>query len=146
MTNNDEAADAVLAFFKTQWDAEASASGFRLYWDDVRGAEQGQDGNGNPIDFARVTWQEIGTETDKIGPEGIGGDQHEANIAVQLYAEKGDGYGRIRPLSAIVRRFFAGKRVPGAGYFTNASAQRAPDEGSHVGINVTARFVYFETH
>lgn len=147
MSTLAEARDAVCGMLRTGVLANPTTAALPLLWDDVEADRPGYNSAGNPQSYLRATVRHLSTSTETIGRgPGVGKEEHQAILLVQVFAPRGAGYSTADTLAQIVKRLFQRQRIPGVdGWFAEVTAAEVPTSGPWVQVNVSAPFRYSET-
>ena len=136
-----EARDEILSLFKTAWDAQAAPIPQLLYWDVTGDPPTGNDSDGDPDPWARITVRHVIGENDAIGGSLF---NREGVVTVQIFSPFGTGLQINDNLAKIAVDAFQGKKTAGGVNFTNVRLNEIGQDGIWFQSNILADFDYCE--
>lgn len=141
-----QARDEILSLFKAAWDAGAESAGVLvLYADSKADIPTGMDADNNPLPWARVTVQHIGSLQGSLaGSHGTRRWTRNGIVTVQIFTAFGTGLSLSDKLAMIALGAFEGKETASHVWFRNVRPEEIGQDGVWFQTNVIAEFTYDE--
>ena len=147
MATIETARDDIIGLFRTAWLADVESQNVPLfYWDIPNPAPSGEDGDGNPVSWARVSVQHLPGQHQATlsGDTGQRRWRRTGIVTVQIFAPYGTGLSIGDKLGMVALRAFEGQSTPSGIWFRDVSFQEVGQDSIWFNSNVSATFEYDE--
>ncbi|HET6417983.1 MAG TPA: phage tail terminator-like protein [Polyangiales bacterium] len=143
MTTQTEARDAVMDAIRDAWLADALTMGIALQWDNVKADPLGEDDDGNPLPWARVSVRHIFSGQETIAGPGSRKHQTEGVVTVQVFTPSGDGHSLADQIVEVLKPALRNVAI-GNLWFYNVRVNELGTDGAWFVQNFLANFRYSE--
>ena len=143
MTTATQARDAISETINDAWLASGVTSSIALQWDNVKEDPVGEDADGNPLPWARVTVRTFTSTQETLGAVGARKHQTEGQVAVQIFTPSGDGHSLPDTIVEVLKAALRNIRV-GDLWFFDVRVNEIGTDGPYFNQNLLAGFRYAE--
>mgnify|MGYP003671982083 CR=1 FL=1 len=146
MTSPTIARDTLIDALRTSWLASATTVNIELQFDNVRDdTPTGQDSEGRPLPFGRITMRHVGGDQETLGNVGARRFGSGGTVTVQIFTAPGDGHALSDVIAAEVRAAMQALRSPNGVWLNEISPPiEIGRTGTWFQVNVAASFSYEE--
>ena len=146
MPDVETARAEIVALFNTGWSGDVTSSSIPiLYWDSKGQTPKGQDADGNPVPYVRLTIQHNGSSDESLAND-VGSTKFRnfGIITVQVFTALGLGLLLSDRLVKIIKESFRKKKTTSGVWFRNFASSEIGPDGAYFQVNVTGEFIYDE--
>lgn len=148
MATIEAARDDILQLFLDTWENDTISQDVVVYyWDIPNPAPSGEETNGNPFSWARVTVQHLPGQRQATLSGELGGPRRWRRtgiVTVQIFAPYGTGLSIGDKLGMVALKAFEGKSTSSGIWFRDVSFQEVGQDSIWFQSNVSATFEYDE--
>ncbi len=138
----EEAYDEMMGIIRTGWLASGTTSSIPLHYDDRRADKPGEDANGLPLPWARVSIAHIGSERQCIGPNPLW--QETAIATVQVFTAFNGGRQLSNQILQVAANFFRAITSTELEVVTVGPPERIGQDGPYFVANMPCTFYYMQ--